>query len=546
MSKQTRDRGPGRKTMAGGPAGGVRDGLEKLISETRELKVRTDKSLKDVAQTVERISSELRDVDSRAAEALKQAAEAMKSAQGKEIGVRFDELTAEMRATVSLIDTLGERMSAMEAAGQRPAQGALDADRDFMGAIERSAAFARWKEGEFGMLGSVKDARAKVPSLFASNIHVRAASPAPVIDDSLLGSSVLDVYRPGIIIPGRWPMGLINVINRGPSFTGDTLKYIRKTQAALYGGVATQSTAAVAGGTTPVSEIVVDSVLGFMVGETVRIVTAAGFKEEVITAIDSANSKLQFGTNEIDFDIAAGDLIVCDIFGATPEGDQIPGGVFETELLSAEAKNIATYLTVTKWKLKTIPGLQSVIQTEVIDNAQWVFDRHLLYGDNSTKQLRGFFTDSDMKATVKWSEMGAGQTRADTALKAASQIPSAAMLQIVMHQSDWHTIVQAKAEDGHYIHTSYGPVRVIDVPGMRALGPYPVTFTAAMKPADGLVMDAVRASEFSDNGTAESEAGYYDKGILERKLTFVYEEGAAHGIKDPNMYRMFQFDGVPS
>lgn len=399
----------------------------------------------------------------------------------------------------------------------------------------------RWNTKNVGAL--VGSPGVKVPSLTS-----REGAKTTILGSAELSPLVIPKYRPGVFEDAHEEFGLVDLIARIPAPATESVIVRKETRASHYGYVHTQSTNAVGGVATPTNEIVVDSTDGFVGGTYCRIwTTATGMERELIVSVDVGNSKLVFGTDEIDFDIAEGDSITSEVYGATAESATKPYAYAEFETVNETMKTLAILMGITKQRLNSAPMFDAWARRVLVERAKRVLSWHLMYGDDANAgELAGFASESGVQ-TYAWSGGAVGDTRADAVLKAALLIAGDPTCTLVLNKRDWTNIYLEKATDGHYINTKTGPTMILDGgPGRRYLGSYPVIIDDAIIDGDFLLLDPRRASELYDQQSSEILVGYVDDQFARNELTLRYDETLLHAIMSVYSYVHGEFDGAPT
>ena len=157
----------------------------------------------------------------------------------------------ETEATAKAQAELAERLDRIEAQGTAPRAKAADAS-PLAGSLADER-FASWIKS--GMPRGTTTGAIRVKSL--SRAPYGAYKAAEVLGDAELGALAIPQYRQQILTLGEPENGLLGAVSRVPSITGDTYKYLRETVKSRDGYVYTESTDAVSGGSSAVSEIVV-------------------------------------------------------------------------------------------------------------------------------------------------------------------------------------------------------------------------------------------------------------------------------------------------
>jgi HK97 family phage major capsid protein len=368
-----------------------------------------------------------------------------------------------------------------------------------------------------------------------------------VLGSTELGALSPDALRPGIISFLRDPVDFLDLVNTVPAIQADTYDYLRFTLESAGGHLVTKCKTLVDGDPTPKAEMEVDNVEGFFVGQTIKIWIAAGVETEVITAINTSTPSISVATDEYDYDIPVGTLVTSEQYAATAEEAQKPAGYLEAEELTVTLQTLAAYVILTRQRVRrtSVLNLAQYVEQELPRRQREVLEWHLINGDGAGGELDGFLNATGL-ATDLWSGLTVGDTRADLILWAAAQIPSSRQMTAVLHKLDWWEITNAKATDGHYINTPFGPATITDTPALKAIGSIRVVTSARIAQNTGLVLDLEAASEVVPGGDAEMQWGYINDQMIKNKITALYEESTAHAIKDETAFRKVDFTTPPS
>jgi len=443
---------------------------------------------------------------------------------------------------------VGERIKNLEASQQR----ALSMAIANQSAAQKKSKFAQAIAGSNELRGFIERdcppgeaVRFRVPRIL-DHSEQRAGL---VMDSSFLSALSQDFIKSGVIEFLKDPAGLVDVLNGVPPIAADTYKYIRMTSKSVGGHVATQASAAVDGDPTPKTEVPVKSAIGFVAGQDVVIHTAGGAHTETIVSVDLTTPKLVFGSNEIDFDIAQDDDITGTEYLATAEGGEKPAGLIEAEELSVDLQAVATYLILTRQRMRNsnvtdlARYVEGLLPQRTKENLEW----HLLYGSGTSNQLNGFLSHASLSTDTWSTDLEVGDTRADLILYSACQIPTTAPLVCIMHKKDWFRIGIAKTDDGHYVHNAGAPLRIVDTPNLKAIGSIRVVLSPAIAQSTALVLQPEAASDLVQHADDPYMVwGWINAQLIENKMTALYEESVGHAIKDYTAFRKCYFDSAPS
>lgn len=465
-----------------------------------------------------------------------EAVERHTAALGPSFEERFKELAAGERFAA-----MAGRIDAIEANGQRIGMAAPQAiANEFHSAVVSNEELTAYLAAGARKNEMVRFALPRLP---------QGRHAGVTLDQNFLGDLSQDFFRTGIITLLQDPIGLVDVLNVVPPIDSDTYKFYRWTSASQVGAVATQLRSTLDGDPTPKSSIDVDTVVGFFVGQNIFVHTAAGKQgPEVVTGVVATpgSESLTFATDEIDFDGAIGDTVTSEEYEATAESAEKPAGLLEAEELSADLKLLATYAIVTRQRLQRTnrTNLASALEAELRKRNRDVREFHFLLGDNSTNQLQGLRNISGI-ATDVWSGLDPGQTRASLVLSAAANIPGMPRVVAVMNKRDWFLLTNAVASDGHYVETGAGPTRIIDTPGLKAVGAVQVVISRFQSLTTGTIF-APETTEAVPGPISELQIGFINDQLIRNKWTWLYEEDWAHAILDESGTRKFTFDSAPT
>lgn len=356
-------------------------------------------------------------------------------------------------------------------------------------------------------------------------------------------------YRPGIVSDPELPRDLISRIPRVVADGAANWNVPYETDDGIASYITTNASAAVAGGTTPVSAIPVDSVAGFTVGSIARIITTGGTYEETVTGIDEPNSELDFGTDEIDFDIAEGDRVIATFFGATGELETKPDSGAELDLRTWNFLTMALLMPMSQQVINTVSGIESWGQMKLRMRMSRNYSQHLLYGDNASysDQLQGLATYPNAQ-TFTWSTDGStGDNRADAIVRAIDLIRWPGPVTVVMSRGDITSLNLEKTSTEAYVHsTLFGRLPLVNVGGSWFLGPWELYEDDAVTPGDFFPINFAAASEIVDQNRTTMTAGMIDKDFAQNIIRWRYEEVVLHAILSTAAYVVGEWDSAPA
>lgn len=371
------------------------------------------------------------------------------------------------------------------------------------------------------------------------------------IDASLVGSLDQSVRRPGVIELLRDPIGLMDVVNIVEAVNSRTVDYVRETEQSETGVIGTKLTAAIDGDPTPKTTCTVENSEGFVSGVDVIFYTTGGIETKPLVSKDDATGVLTFATNALDFDAAAGDTVTTEEMLATAEGARKPAGLLATEDLTLQLQTIATWVVTTVQRLvySNVTNLAAWIERRLPQRWREAMEWHLIHGSGTNNELHGFLNAAILPAgnTDTWStSLTTGDTRADLVLFSACQIPGDERTVAVLNKKDWFRIGNYKASDGHYVQNLAEGPRIIDTPGLKAIGSVQVVLSRKMPETNGLVFVPEAASEVIPGALSAMWTGFVGEGRLDNEVTHLYEADAGNAIKDSRAFRKVVFDNPPA
>jgi len=387
-------------------------------------------------------------------------------------------------------------------------------------------------------------AKSTIPSY--ASFGYKAADPVTIPDVS---GQNLQVYRPGIFQEPRWQM---NLATRIPSIvvagaTQYTIPY--ETDASEYGAITTTLAAAIDGDPTPKSAATFTDVEGFVVGTVVRFYDGDGalLGTSVITDINTGTKVVTFTTDSLTWDADIGDRVVSENYGATAELAKKPSGWVGTDNRTWYFKTMAVLTPTTVNSLRTVAGLQSLIESKAPDRDLRNMSWHLMYGDKDVaNQIQGLRTYTGAQ-TYSWSGGPSGDNQVDAVMRAANLIPWTAPIACIMSQADLPSLFLLKGSDGHYLTSgNFGMVPLSQIGFQWFLGPYELVFDYAVTPTHFTVINWTDASELVDQDSASALWGYINDDFEKNIIRYRYEATRLHAIKSTRAYVVGTWDGAPS
>jgi hypothetical protein len=479
-------------------------------------------------------------------EAVEQRAAHLPDAQN--IEDRFAQL-----ATGDQLTQLSEQVNSLQAQFGRVQTGGGPApQRGFAATVAENPELVAWQR-QFAETPSTPPLIMSVPHIGAQFAQLAAARALATVNDAdYLGALAPEARKPGVQQLLRTPIGLVDIVNTVQQYLADSYAYVMETDKNKGGHLATKVRTAGTGGTTPVSAVDVDDVIGWKVGDTVVFHTSNGAYDRPITSITATAGSEAFGfaTNTIDFDVAVGDDVTGVEYLATGETDQAGAGVMEVVELNAPFLSLPNYVILTRQRItrSTLLDVVAYAESLLTVRSKENLESMLLYGDGTNPtQLQGFLTHSAIASqTDLWSSMNVGDTRADAILWAACKIPGNPVIKAVLHSKDWFWITTQKGSDGHYINPQMGPVAITDTPTRKAIGSVEVVLSDRIAQSTSLVLAPEPASDLVPGPNSTITWGYINAQLVQGKTTALLNADWAHAIKDTKAFRKVSFDGAPS
>lgn len=380
-----------------------------------------------------------------------------------------------------------------------------------------------------------------IPSLAA----VKAAAPVVIAD---LAGGTTEVFRPGILEAREWAMDLVSRI---PSqITAGATRYTvpKETVVSRYGAWVSTLAADLDGDPTPKSQATFVDVDGLMVGSVVRFYNASGvvLGSAVVVSYDEGTKVVTFQTDSLTWDATTGWRVSSENYGATAELGTKPAGTIGDENESFDMRTLASIVPVSINAINTRAGLMSLIERKLQIRDRRNMSRHLLYGDNSAKQMQGLRTYSGAQSYL-WSSGETGDNQIDAIMRAINLIPWGVPIAVIMNQLDLPSLQLLKGSDGHYLTSgNFGMWNLTQVGQAWFLGPYELVFDFANAQGDFTPINFSGASEVADQNTASLAWGYINTDFQENVIRARYEKTACHAILDANEYVVAEWDSAPS
>jgi HK97 family phage major capsid protein len=218
--------------------------------------------------------------------------------------------------------------------------------------------------------------------------------------------------------------------------------------------------------------------------------------------------------------------------GATvAEGATKPESTLIFDAVTDPVRKIATWIPVTEEMLEDVPSLQAYLDTRLRLFIQLVEDDQLLNGDGTAPNISGILDRPGIAAPIARTT----ETNPDVILKQISAIEQATKLPVdgvVMHPTNWDSILLLKDADGNYI-AGGGPFAM---PQRKTLWGRKVAVTPAVTLGTAVVGAWKTASQFFRKGgirveSSNAHSDFFVKDLVavraeERGALAVYRENA--------------------
>ena len=324
------------------------------------------------------------------------------------------------------------------------------------------------------------------------------------------------------------------------ALAGDTIRVYRETTRSANVGVHTTITGTASSGATTVT---VASAAGLAAGQPARLYDASGFEAVTISSISGTTVTLGAALSRT-FASGSHFQTVYEI-GATAEAAMKPETDSTLAGVDLNLRTVAVTLPVAEQRLKSQPMLEGWIREILAMKVRRALEVQLLYGANTTAELAGLLTDSDVQ-THLWSNDPTGSNRLDAIIYAESEIVDEGAHVLVMNKTDWSYLMTMKDSNGQYLKGSFGMVPVVTTPGALSLNGMPVILSPAVPSGDFIILapPPVSAELFLlDSGTLAF--GYSGDGFKQNILTARFEVMGIHAVRNPYAYIYGQWDSAP-
>ncbi len=213
------------------------------------------------------------------------------------------------------------------------------------------------------------------------------------------------------------------------------------------------------------------------------------------------------------------------------EGATKPESTLVFDAVSDPVRKIATWIPVTEEMLEDVPAIRGYLDTRLRLFVQLVEDDQLLNGDGNNPNISGILNRPDIAAPIA----RVAETNADVILKQISAIEQATRLPVdgvVMHPTNWDSILLLKDADGNYI-AGGGPHAA---PQRKTLWGRNVAVTPVVTVNTAVVGAFKTAAQFFRRGglrveSSNSHSDFFVKNLVairaeERGALCVYRESA--------------------
>ena len=237
------------------------------------------------------------------------------------------------------------------------------------------------------------------------------------------------------------------------------------------------------------------------------------------------------GTTTSNAVVSMKETLVTNAAAPVLEGAAKPESAIAFDAVSEPVRKIATWIPVTDEMLEDVPAFSAYIDGRLRLFVQLAEDDQLLNGNGTAPNLSGILDRPGIAAPIARTT----DTNADVVLKQISAIETATNLPVdgvVMHPSNWNSVLLLKAADGTYI-AGGGP---LTEPGPKSLWGRNVALTTAITLNTALVGSFKAASQWFARGGMRVEASnshqdFFIKNLVairaeERLALCVYRESA--------------------
>ena len=238
---------------------------------------------------------------------------------------------------------------------------------------------------------------------------------------------------------------------------------------------------------------------------------------DLIPSGETSNSKLTFPQRKLASTVNAAAMVA--------EGAAKPESSFAFEMVDFGVKKIAHWIKASDELLEDLPGLQSYIDSQLIDGLRDVEDGQILKGDGTGQNLLGLYT-----VATAFNRAKAGDTLLDKLIRSNTQLRlvNRSSTGYVLNPEDWEEIMLLKGTDNNYIW-----LNVLDGNGNPRLIAKPVRDTTKLAKGEWLNGDFRRGAQLFDRRAASiTVANQNQDDFIKNMVTILGEERLALVIYD--------------
>jgi HK97 family phage major capsid protein len=218
------------------------------------------------------------------------------------------------------------------------------------------------------------------------------------------------------------------------------------------------------------------------------------------------------------------------------EGALKPESDLQYELVTVPIRTIAHWTIASRQILEDAPQLRGLIDSELRYGLQYVEDNQLLNGAGTGTDLHGIYTQATTFAAGSLVIGAASKIDVLLAAILQNQLANLPVTGIVLHPSDWTSIVGTKDADGNYI---IGDPQAATTPNIFGV---PVALSLAMTAGTFLVGDFQGSATLYDRWQARVEVSTEDRDNFVRNLvTVLAEERIGLAVKRPTGFTKGSF-----
>jgi hypothetical protein len=370
-------------------------------------------------------------------------------------------------------------------------------------------------------------------SLSSHPFEIKGSMLKAITSDPLsAGAMVIPMRVPEIIVPPTRALRLRDLLTVD-STGSNAVEYVQEI------GFSNLYTILTADALAAATDIVVESVAGLYVGQTIniggenRVIAADGIDEDTNTVIITVG--LTAGKT-------AGDPVTSKFFAPTAEGKTKPEGNIAYELKSVPVRTIAHLIPVSRQILADASQLRGQIDSRLIYGLSLVEEEQVLYGDGTGENILGIMANIACQS-YNWSQGKVGDTVIDAIRRAMTlaRIAEYPVDGVVVHPTDWEEIELTKDSESRYIWIS------VNDGGQPRLWRVPVVDTTAIRVGEFLVGAFKMGATLYDREqsmirVSDSHKDFFGKNLL----ALLAEERAALATFRPEAFVKGAFDEAPS